>query len=222
MAASSGGWPAHLMMVLIKGHPVLCSLAFIELSGAVGDAAPPAHLHHPWDRSHRRLLEKPNQHSSSNYCWWATSFYRSHTVHRQRKREKWWSGKERAGERERKRKNYGDRRAQLVEPSMLNFAKTDAELRPLCALLILATYTWIKKRLLTDWHAWINHRAVLKGAVNWLSRETWQFSLKWRMSSEWAHQVCHYLRQHQRFSRRQALFLFVFFPPLVKIIPQQW
>ena len=74
---------------------------------------------------------------------------------------------------------------QLVKPSMLNFAKTDAELRPACALLILTTYTRIKKHLLTNWHAWINHRAILKGTMNPLSWQTWQFSLKWQMSSEW-------------------------------------
>lgn len=63
-AVSSGGlegWPARLMIVLVKGHPVLCGWAFIELSGAVGDAAlvglPAclhAHLHRPWYRSRRR------------------------------------------------------------------------------------------------------------------------------------------------------------------------
>lgn len=51
--------------------------------------------------------------------------------------------------RERK-KGRGDRRAQLVKPSMLDFAKTDVKLRPACALLILTTYTRIKKHLLTN------------------------------------------------------------------------
>lgn len=70
-----------------------------------------------------------------------------------------------------KMRECGDKHVQLVKPSMLNFAKTDAELRPPCALLILSTYRRIKKHLLTNWHAWINHRAVLKGTMNSLS---WQ------------------------------------------------
>lgn len=60
-----------------------------------------------------------------------------------------WSGKLTVEKRERK-EECGDKRGQLVKPSMSNFAKTDAELRPACALLILTTYTRIKKHLLTD------------------------------------------------------------------------
>lgn len=43
-----------------------------------------------------------------------------------------------------------DKRAQLVKPSMSNFAKTDVELRPACALLILTTCMRIKEHLLTN------------------------------------------------------------------------
>lgn len=49
-----------------------------------------------------------------------------------------------------KMRECGDKHVQLVKPSMLNFAKTDAELRPLYALLILSTYGRIKKHLLTN------------------------------------------------------------------------
>ena len=55
-----------------------------------------------------------------------------------REGERGWSGvgKERKKERTSK-KGRGDKRVQLVKPSMLNFAKTDAEPRPACALLII-------------------------------------------------------------------------------------
>lgn len=88
-------------------------------------------------------------------------------------------------ERERKKtQRCGDKHVQLVKPSMINFAKTDAEFRPGYALLILTTYKRIKKHLLSNWRVWINHRAILKGTLNSLSWQTWQFSLKWQMSSE--------------------------------------
>lgn len=209
MAVSSGGSRVTCKLDNCSCKRTSCALWLglhwaVRSCGGCSTVSLPAHLHHPWDRSRRRrhrhcrhcLLEKPNQHSSSNYCWWATSFYQyrlqSHKApFRARdgktERMEWQarSGKERDADRERKSKNVVTSVQQLVKPSMLNFAKTDAELRPACALLILTTYARIKKHLLTNWHAWINHRAILKGTMNSLSWQTWQFSLTWQMSSEY-------------------------------------
>lgn len=88
----------------------------VRSCGGCSAVSLPAHLHHPWDRSRRRLQEKPNHHSSSNYCWWTTSFYQnrrqSHTAPfraRDRKRERrvgvaslQWK-RERQGEKEKER-----------------------------------------------------------------------------------------------------------------------
>lgn len=91
----------------------------VRSCGGCSAVSLPAHLHHPWDRSHRRLLlEKPNHHSSSNYCWWATSFYpnrrQSHTAPfraRDRKREKGRRGKLAVEKREKEREEEcGDKR----------------------------------------------------------------------------------------------------------------
>lgn len=99
-------------------------------------------------------------------------------------KEKGWGRHVCGGDRERnKTQQRDDKHVQLVRPSMINFAKTDAELRPGYALLILATYKRIKKHLLSNWRAWINHRAILKGTLSSLSWQTWQFSLKWQMST---------------------------------------
>lgn len=72
--------------------------------------------------------------------------------HREIEKEKGWGGnlavEMRDEGRERTSKN-GDMHVQMMKPFMLNFAKTDAELRPQCALLILTNYTRIKNHLLT-------------------------------------------------------------------------
>ena len=206
-AVSSGGlegWPARLMIVLVKGHPVLCGWAFIELSGAVGEAAlvslparlpacppppsmgsitpppPPSSGRNPTTRAPPITADEP--HLSIRVGNRAVRLpFRA----RDGKKEMEGRSGNRAVEKRERKEECGDKRGQLAEPSMSNFAKTDAELRPACALLILTTYTRIKKHLLTDWHAWINHRAILKGTINSLSWQTWQISLKGQMSSEW-------------------------------------
>lgn len=158
------------MIALIKRHPGLCSLACIEQSGAVGDAVSPTHLYYPRDRS-SGLLEKPNHPSSSNYHWWTTFFSLSHA----------------APFRARKKKKKTERKGRLRMWWQANAAsmKTVSELGTPSAWLILTTYTRIKKHLLTKSHVWINHRALVKGTMSFLSSQSWQFSLKRQMSSEW-------------------------------------
>lgn len=56
--------------------------------------------------------------------------------------------------------------------------KTFSELGSPSAWLILTTYTRIKMPLLAKSHVWINHRALVKGTMIFLSSQSWQFSLK--------------------------------------------
>lgn len=124
---------------------------------------------------------------------------------------------ERGPERERQsKKGRDDKRTQLLKLSMLNFAKTDAELRPACALLILTTYTRIKKHLLTNWHAWINHRAILKRQDEFSFMTNLAISLKWQTTAEWkrppALSLSQALSEAPSKQQKRSLFLFrVFF-----------
>lgn len=88
-------------------------------------------------------------------------------------------------ERQRKGKKGGDdKQVRRWNLPCSTSAKTDPVLGAACALLILTTYSEIKKRLLTNWWVWINHRAELKGRKIGASWQYWSFWLKWQMCSE--------------------------------------
>lgn len=119
MAVSSGGSKVTCTLDYCSCIRTSCALRLglhwaVRSCGGCSAVSQPAHLHDPWNRSLCRLLEKPNHHSSSNYCWWATSFYQNRRQRytapfRARKREKGWSDalalEKREAERERKSKN---------------------------------------------------------------------------------------------------------------------
>lgn len=183
------------MIVLVKGHPVHCSSAFIELSGAVGDAAlsgclPTSTIHgidHATASKRNPTSAAPpitadGLHLSIRIGIRGASLLSEPGTEGDRRDgavSLAWQG----GCRERKsKKECDDKRGSWWNLPRWT-AKTDAELRATCALLILTTYMRIKKHLLTNWHAWINHRAIVKGTRNSLSWQTWQFSFNWQTSS---------------------------------------
>lgn len=70
-------------------------------------------------------------------------------------------------------------RQQVNAAFMLNFAKRQSELRPLCALLILTTFTRIKTHLHKEPCAWINHGTM----VSWSQSKARQFLFQHKLGN---------------------------------------
>lgn len=155
---SAEGWPVRLVTVLVKGQSVLLKLGLrwaIKSCGGCSTACPA-----PPSRESIELASQRNPIAQAP----PITVDRSHPSIRAIQRQGWIERNEITN---------------VKAAFMLNFAKRHYELRPLCALLILTTFTRIKKHLHTEPCAWINHGVTVKGTIIPLSSHTWQFSQKW-------------------------------------------